>query len=315
MLVVTQADIAALLAPKDLIAIIRSAAEAAAKGEVQAPDRIYVSCGGTILGAMPAATEHFFATKLATLTPANAGRGKPALNGVVALGEGETGETLALLDAGALTAQRTGAIGALALDLLADSALEELGIVGTGTQALWQAVFATSVRPLGRIHCLARSDSAFERYRAELAKLAPQLEIRRAADAQALLTSTSAIIAATSSASPVLPDDPARLAGKTLISIGSFRLNQQELPNAAYALAETVLVDNPQAATAVGDLVNALSAGLLTPEQIVPIGTQGANLGATRVFKSVGWAVYDLFAACFFYEQAKARGRGQAVTL
>ena len=80
-------------------------------------------------------------------------------------------------------------------------------------------------------------------------------------DVGELLARTDVVIAATTSAEPVLPDDPALLAGKHFISVGSYRPAMQELPDAVYRLAGHLVLDSDFARHEVGDAINRLKRG------------------------------------------------------
>ena len=74
---------------------------------------------GDIMGYMPAAVEGAFGAKLITVFPGNGSRGLPSHQGSVLLFDGPTGSLQALADGGAITEVRTGAVSAVATDLLA----------------------------------------------------------------------------------------------------------------------------------------------------------------------------------------------------
>ena len=87
-------------------------------------------------------------------------------------------------------------------------------------------------------------------------------------DVGELLARTDVVIAATTSAEPVLPDDPALLAGKHFISVGSYRPAMQELPDAVYRLAGHLVLDSDFARHEVGDAINPVEKGILAPTEV-----------------------------------------------
>ena len=91
-------------------------------------------------------------------------------------------------------------------------------------------------------------------------------------DARALLARTTLVIAATTAATPVLPEEPELLAGKHFISIGSFKPAMQELPDAVYKLAGELAIDSEAARQEVGDVLRPLAKGILTPASVFWIG-------------------------------------------
>src|SRR5689334_15143975 len=89
---------------------------------VRVPPRIVQPLAhGASLFVMPAADEHVAMTKLITFTPANAGAGRPAIQGDVVVFDVATGERRLVLDGPTVTARRTAAVSALAaLELAPD---------------------------------------------------------------------------------------------------------------------------------------------------------------------------------------------------
>jgi ornithine cyclodeaminase len=97
---------------------------------------------------MPSFTSSLFGVELVSVTPSNAETGRPVTQGIMILLDGQSGAPLAMLDAGALTAERTGAVAAMAIRLLADPDTETLGLIGCGTQGAWIVIQVAS--PLTR---------------------------------------------------------------------------------------------------------------------------------------------------------------------
>jgi ornithine cyclodeaminase/alanine dehydrogenase-like protein (mu-crystallin family) len=81
---------------------------------------------------MPAAGAGHAVLKWVTSFPGNPARGLPTVTGVVLLSDATTGELRAVLDAGAITALRTGAAAVLAAETLARPTLAPAAIVGCG---------------------------------------------------------------------------------------------------------------------------------------------------------------------------------------
>jgi ornithine cyclodeaminase len=89
----------------------------------------------------------------------------------------------------------------------------------------------------------------------------------------------------------------------------------QELPNAVYELAQCAVVDSDAARHEAGDLINPLAAGVLSADNIYHLaelvtGARRVDVRRTTVFKSVGMALYDLYAASAFVAEAERVGRG-----
>ena len=68
--------------------------------------------------------------KVVSVFPQNSSRGKPSINGLIFLLDPSTGEPQALMDAGYLTALRTGAISGLATNYFARDDASHVAIIG-----------------------------------------------------------------------------------------------------------------------------------------------------------------------------------------
>lgn len=308
-------DLVDLISPTTLIAAIEEALCDFAAHKATVPVRQHVDFGDNTLLTMPAIGEGVFGTKIVSVVPSNATRGLPVTNGLMTLSDGVTGLPLAVLDAAMLTAQRTGAVGAVGLKWTTPLDAERIGIIGTGVQGTWQAIFACAVRRIRTVHFIARSDEKAQRFVDAVSRYVPSIRLSRCADVHELLTQAQVVITATTSSDPVLPADRELLENKHFISIGSFKPSMKELPYSVYQLAHQVVVDSDAAKSEVGDLIEPLSLGLLREENIIHIadlvvGKRSVDTERTTVFKSVGMALYDLYAARAFFAEAQRLGRG-----
>jgi len=308
-------DLLGLIAPDGLVAELEQGLRDFAEIKVTVPSRSHMGLGGGTLLTMPVVGGSVFGVKIVSVVPSNATREIPVTNGLMMLGDAVTGVPLAVLDAAMLTAQRTGAVGALGLKFITRSDIDCIGIIGTGVQAAWQAIFACAVREIAEVIFFARSNRNVRHFTDTLSRHIPSVRLTRCADIGELLDRTQVVIAATTSSTPVLPNEPELLAGKCFISVGSFRPTMQELPDAVYELARYVVVDSDAAKHEVGDLIGPLSSGLLHESDIVHladlvIGRRALGTSQTLVFKSIGMALYDLYAARALLAEAQRKCRG-----
>jgi len=151
MLCLNENDILKAVSLEEVMEAVESALLLYEKKEFHMPMRMQVDYEGNTLLLMPAFTPKVFGTKLVSLFPKNTGKNIPVLKGTMILNDGETGEPLALLDAAALTALRTGAVGGVGVKYLTPSNVKALGVVGAGVQGFHQALFATEVRPFSEV--------------------------------------------------------------------------------------------------------------------------------------------------------------------
>src|SRR5580704_12288707 len=149
MLLLTHDDIAGLLAPEEIIEALREALLEQSKGLVQVPPRTTVdsSSGFGWLRTMPAILNgsQVMGFKAMHSTPG------VGVGYLVDLYDLPTGELLAAMDADWLTAQRTAAIAAIGVDMLAARTIRTAGVLGSGEQARSMLIAATKVRQLSRV--------------------------------------------------------------------------------------------------------------------------------------------------------------------
>jgi ornithine cyclodeaminase/alanine dehydrogenase-like protein (mu-crystallin family) len=320
MLVLSDVHVIELAKPLQLVAAVEAAARAKEKQNALVPARIHIDRHGSTFLTMPAIHEDVFCTKLVSIVPSNTFRGLPVTNGLTVLSDSHTGIPLAVMNAAALTATRTGAVGALGVKYMTPEGTASVGIVGCGKQGTWQAIFACAVRPIVEVFSVSRSEASISRFVTALNHRFPAVEVTACADVDELLARTNVVITATTSSDPVLPDVPSLLNGKHFISIGSFRPGMQELPDSVYRLAGELVIDSDQAAHEVGDVINALHKGILKTSDVFTIGQlltgrRSVDVNRTTAYKSVGMALFDLFVARVLYDAAKAQGIGQEIAL
>jgi ornithine cyclodeaminase/alanine dehydrogenase-like protein (mu-crystallin family) len=131
--VFTGAHVEQAVPPAHAVEVVRDAFVAHARGEWQMPPKVYVTnYPAGDFRAMPALGGGHALLKWVTSFPGNPARGLPTVSGVVLLSDAETGELVAVLDAAAVTALRTGAAAVLAGETLGRSDAGTAAVVGTG---------------------------------------------------------------------------------------------------------------------------------------------------------------------------------------
>lgn len=274
------------------------------------PKRQHIDFGRNTFLLMPCVNDKFWVTKLVSHCPENHKLGKPPIYGTVILNDSQTGEPLAVLEGGMITAMRTAAVGATGLDCLAPGDVKSLGIVGTGTQGMYQALFACQVRGFETINFYDKDEAAASAFTDFAERKWPGIRLQKARNAEAIAKGSEVIITATNSMHPLFPDDEDLLAGKTIIAVGSYKPDYRELPSSIFRHTQQVFVDTAHAATESGDLAIPIQEGLIPAQNIHPLGKLingeiSLDHSPTRLFKTVGSAVYDLFAAQLVYRKTR----------
>ncbi len=115
------------------VEVVRDAFVAYARGEWSMPPKVYVPAyPAGDFRAMPALGSGHALLKWVTSFPGNPAVGLPTVSGLVLLSDASNGMPVAVLEAGAVTALRTGAAAVLAAETLGRPDAETAAVVGAG---------------------------------------------------------------------------------------------------------------------------------------------------------------------------------------
>ncbi len=289
-------------------------------GDYNMPDRTHVQDGENTLLLMPCFSKDYFATKLVSVFPGAVEKGLPAVNGIMTLADNTSGKPLAIMDGATLTAERTGAVGGLGGSYLTDTGLKTAGILGAGVQGYSQARYLLLNRKIKTLFIGDIYPKAAQSMADRLSKAFPDVAFRVASSADELVAASELVIAATTSTTPLFSDDADLVKGKTFISIGSFRPDMKEFPDAVITTADKIYVDTLFAAKESGDICKPLEQGIVRKEDLQlfadlikepePDKKTVMTSHQTVFFKSVGMALFDLAVASALYEFAKEKEIG-----
>ena len=174
------------------------------------------------------------------------GRGAAPGPCLFVLADSGTGVPLAILDGGALTALRTGAISGLATDVLARPDAAVAAIFGAGVQARSQLDAVAAVRPLREARVYDPVAAAAESFAVEMsARL--NVPVHPASDPAAALRGADIVCTATNSRSPLFADGDLAL-GTHINAVGVYQLERAEIPAATVRRAR-IVVDQTEAAS------------------------------------------------------------------
>jgi ornithine cyclodeaminase/alanine dehydrogenase-like protein (mu-crystallin family) len=276
-------------------------------GDFVLPKRMHLDRGNDTFLLMPCISDEYWTTKLVSFCPGNRDSGKPSIYGTVILSNSKTGEPLAVLDGTKITAMRTAAVSAAGIKLLSPPGARRLGIIGTGVQGLYQVLFACAVRKITEIRAFDQVESNLKLFLTELHSRYPEIRIISCKSSDEVALNSEVIITATNSRTPVFPDEKNLFTGKTFVGIGSYKPDCREFPEQLFRQIDDLFVDTPDGKHESGDLIDPVKNGWLDGSNINPIGDifSGKIVPAsnhTRLFKTVGSAIFDLFAAKLIYE-------------
>src|SRR6187549_1951568 len=165
-------------------ALAREIASLLGDASVRVPARLVQALpGGGSLFVMPAFDARLAVTKLITFTPANAGSGRPTIQGDVLVFDIATGERRVVLDGPTVTARRTAAVSLLAAQRLAPVPQGPLLVVGAGVQGLAHVQAFVEVLGVREVWVASRSAASAEALARQARTLGAQARIVQDADA------------------------------------------------------------------------------------------------------------------------------------
>ncbi|HVV22622.1 MAG TPA: ornithine cyclodeaminase family protein, partial [Pseudonocardiaceae bacterium] len=217
----------------------------------------------------------------------------PRIQGKYLLLDGPTLTPVALVDAMALTALRTAAVSAVAVDALAKPLASSLVVFGTGPQARAHVAAIRAVRTIKQVIVVGRDRGKADAFAAEIggARVGWSEDVAQAD-----------VVACCTTARTPLFDGRLLRPAATVVAVGSHEPDAAEVDATAFG---TVVVEARRTALReAGDIVLAK----LRPESLVELGTlvrDGVALSGPRLFKSVGMAWEDLVVAATIHQQSQ----------
>ena len=283
------------ISPLAAIEAVRSGFVHYASGEWAMPPKVYLDAAPAgDFRAMPAKGGGLAILKWVTSFPANPRLGLPVVTGIVCVSSAETGELLALLDARAVTALRTGAVAAIAAQELAREDARSVGMIGCGLHGAF-AARCLAAAEYGPGVCFDPDPDAAGALAGELGWEAGSREDALACDV---------VTCVTPGHEPTAGRADLR-AGMHLSALGADGPGKAELRldifegGAPAPLA--LFCDEWTQASHGGELTGAIEAGLVGREDVQELGAvlTGAAAGRPRaeaitVFDSTGLAIQDL---------------------
>lgn len=252
--------------------------------------------GGSSLFVMPAFDNRIAITKLITFTPGNAAKGLPAIQGDVVVFDVDTGKRSLVLDGPTVTARRTAAVSVLAAQRLAANTAGPLLVIGAGVQGKSHVEAFADILKVREVMIASRSEASAQ----ALALHAQSIGLRAfvVKNANAALADCPLAVTCTPASSVVLSSMPRKDA--FMSAVGAFTAAMKELsPELCrhFSMHGSIVVDTADAVHEAGDLLQAgLEVGAYnTLADVVQQNIQ--RTGRAVLFKSCGWAGWDLAAA------------------
>jgi ornithine cyclodeaminase/alanine dehydrogenase-like protein (mu-crystallin family) len=292
----------AAVSPREAIDRTREAFLRHNAGEWVMPAKVYLeSQPHGDFRAMPALGDGLAVLKWISSFPGNPARGLPTVIGTLLVSDAETSRPLAIIDAGAVTALRTGAVAPVAARALARADAATVGIVGCGLHGAWVA------------RCMAADGYGpgvcFDP-RAEAAQaLADELGWHAGTREAAL---DAAIVCCVTPGAEVVIDAGDLHPGQHLNMLGADGPGKAEATIGA-VVSCALFCDEWAQASHGGELTGAVEEGLVSRDQVTDLGAVLAGQApgrpgpdAVTLFDSTGLAIQDLAIAAAALEAWRA---------
>ena len=295
------ASVREAVSPERALEAVRGAFVAYARGDWTMPPKVYVPAyPAGDFRAMPALGAGHALLKWVTSFPGNPAKGLPTVSGLVLLSDASNGLLEAALDAGAVTALRTGAAAVLAAETLGRSGAETAAVIGAGVngEAAARTFVARGRRVLLWDVDRGRAESVAGRIGADVAG---SRDDALAADLLVTVTPGREIVLEDGSLQP----------GQHASLMGADGPGKAEIAVGELARVR-VFCDDWEQASHNGDLVHAVEAGVLGRKDVRQLGDVLIGAADSRqtdqditIFDSTGLAIQDLAIALAAMERAQ----------
>jgi alanine dehydrogenase len=284
------AVVEAAVPPERAVKVVHHAFVAYARGEWSMPPKVYVPAyPAGDFRAMPALGGGHALLKWVTSFPGNPSFGLPTVSGLVVLSDASNGMPVAVLDAGAVTALRTGAAAVLAAETLGRPDAETVAVIGAGVNG---RATARTFAARGRKVLVWDVDEAQGKATAAAVggRVAGSSEEALSADVVATVTPGHELVFPEGSLRP----------GQHVSLMGADGPGKAEI--AVEELARVrIFCDDWEQASHNGDLLHGVEAGVVLQEAVTELGAVLTGEADGRrsadeitVFDSTGLAIQDL---------------------
>jgi ornithine cyclodeaminase/alanine dehydrogenase-like protein (mu-crystallin family) len=295
----------AAVSPERALEAVRDAFVHYARGEWTMPPKVYVPAyPAGDFRAMPALGGGHALLKWVTSFPGNPAQGLPTVMGLVLLSDASNGVLRAVLDAGAVTALRTGAAAVLAAETLGRADAETAAVVGAGVNGI---AAAKTFLARGRDVLLYDVDEARAESAATSLNTLQQTVTKSVGREEAL---GSDLLVTMTPGHEVLLAHGSLRPGQHVSLMGADGPGKAEIAVAELARVH-VFADDWEQASHNGELVHAVEAGALGRGDVTELGAVLAGDAPGRgsddeitAFDSTGLAIQDLAIALAALEKA-----------
>lgn len=245
------------------------------------------------------------------------------VNYLISLFDRENGDVVALLDGNGITALRTAATTAVALDCIAPRGADTLGVIGSGHEAYTHVRAAHHVRPLKGLTVYSRTPENREAFAKAFEAETGVKSV--AVDSPEKAVSDKAVVIGATAALGDKPVIEGRwLSPQTILaSIGATTPVQHEIDAQAISQAGVIVCDVPEEVTKeTGCFIDAHKQGVNFEDKIVSLndlvlGRLEDRLAGARykMYRSVGGPLQDVSVATLAFQRCLEAGTAQPLPI
>lgn len=233
--------------------------------------------------------------------------------------DADSGAPLALLDGASMNPFKTGATGAVGVDVLAREDADTVGLIGSGPQARGQLRATATVRDLAAVNVYSPTQAHREAFADEMTETLG-VDVTAVNSSAAAVADADIVITATTAGEPVFDGD--ELApGTHVTAMGQYNPSKRELDTTTIERSTYVPDLRDRATQDAGALLHAIETGVVTESHIhAELGDIVAGNAAGRtsddeitVFDSGGTAIETVATAGMLYERAREQGLGSTI--
>ncbi|MFB6345778.1 MAG: ornithine cyclodeaminase family protein [bacterium] len=235
--------------------------------------------------------------------------------------DAESGEPIALLDGVNMNPFKTGATGAVAVDVLARDDVNVLAVLGSGPQAAGQLQATTRVRSFETVRVFSPTENHRRSFAEEFdEKLEPI--VKAVKSSTRAVEGADVVITATDSSTPVFESSDLS-PGTHVTAMGQYDTTAREIDSETVRRSTYVLDLKDRAHQDAGAFIEARNDGLIDESHIhaelgdIVAGTRPGRQSRDEItlFDSGGTAIETTAAAYDIYRRAREKDLGQTIQL
>ncbi len=203
---------------------------------------------------------------------------------------------------------RTGAASGVAIKYLFGKRSGKLAVMGSGKQAITQALAARSVMSVDEVRVWSPNSSHRNEFASALARAG--FNATPCSTPESAVEGVDVVSSITSSKEAFITESMVQGVSHVNICGGNVPSHAEMTTGAVGSFGAVVVDDLPQAKVEYGDLIQAVKAGAFTWESAVELSSVVAGKVKPKgrtLFKSGGAAIEDVAVASMLYEKAIAR--------